>query len=113
MTLSLLGFNSLRDVLVVTHPLCAHGYNFAILLGLPPDTVDFIKQDHTCSVDFLTQVLTHWLKKNYDTQKYGVPSWRLLCAAAASPIGGANPALAEKIASDHKNGRCLDNEIND
>ena len=102
----LLGLADLRDVLGAIHPLKAdRTYSFANLLSIPIYIINFIQNDHSNTLYFLREVLTHWLNRNYDTQKYGVPSWRLLCAAAASPIGGADPALAEKIASDHKNGR--------
>ena len=101
----LIGENDILDILNVIHSLSARGSSLAISLGLPLHLVNEIERNHPAPVDFLTQVLTHWLKRNYNTQRYGVPSWRLLCAAAASPIGGADPALAEKIASNHRNGR--------
>ena len=99
--LSCAGSDDLCEVLSAVNPLRASAYNFAILLGLPPDLVDSIEGRGSDPVGFLTRVLTHWLRSNYNTTKHGRPSWRMVCAAAASPVGGANPALANKIADEH------------
>ena len=45
----------------------------------------------------LTEVLTLWLKGNYNSERFGEPSWELLARAVADPAGGNNPALAEEI----------------
>lgn len=50
--------------------------------------------------DRLEQVLNLWLKKQYDTKRYPIPSWRSLCVAVHS--GGENPALANDIAAEHR-----------
>ena len=47
--------------------------------------------------DCLTEVLTLWLKRNYNTEKFGEPSWELLAKAVAHPSGGNNVALAKNI----------------
>ena len=49
----------------------------------------------------LFTALEDWLKRMYNTEKYGNPSWRMLVKAVASPTGGANPALAQAIADKH------------
>ena len=51
--------------------------------------------------DCLEAVLTKWLQKGYNFQKYGPPSWRMLVEATAHPAGGDNVALAEEIARKH------------
>ena len=42
-----------------------------------------------------------WLRRNYDTERHGRPSWRRLCGAVADPTGGEDKALAERIAVQH------------
>ena len=75
-------------------------------LRLNPDLLATIKADHPTSVQqCLTEVLTQWLKKAYNTDRLGPPSWKLLVAAVAHPVGGNNRALAEQIARKH-NGKC-------
>jgi len=41
--------------------------------------------------------MSEWLKKNYKTEKFGDPSWRLLVKA----VGYFNKGVAERIAQDH------------
>lgn len=91
-------------MLTAAKPLCAHGYNFAISLGLPPDLVGRLEKENNDTANFLSKILTKWLNCNYDTKKHGFPSWRSFCSAAADPVGGANNALAKEIAEQHKIG---------
>ena len=51
--------------------------------------------------DCLSEALTLWLNKNYDTEKFGEPSWELLAEAVGHPAGGNNSALAEGIRQRH------------
>ena len=75
-------------------------------LRLNPGLLGSIAADHPRNVQqCLTEVLTQWLKKAYNTTRFGPPSWKLLVAAVAHPAGGNNRGLAEKIAQKH-NGKC-------
>ena len=47
-------------------------------------------------------MVTDWLEKNYNVKKFGPPTWKSLVDAVGHPAGGANMALAEKIAKSHK-----------
>ena len=75
-----------------------------LALRLHPGTLDTIEADCRDVQSRLREVLTQWLKKAYDTRRFGAPSWQLLVAAVAHPAGGNNPALAHTIAHNH-NGR--------
>ena len=71
-------------------------------LGLRPCTLDKIRKDNPYdSGEALDQVIDTWLAQQYDTDRFGVPSWRRLVSAVASPAGGCNCLLAEKIAENH------------
>lgn len=50
----------------------------------------------------LKNTLLEFLKKNYDTEKYGEPSWRLIVHAVATRAGGNNVELALEIAKNHR-----------
>ena len=78
-----------------------------LVLGLHPDELKLIEADHVQKgvTSCLREVVDKWLRKSYDTATHGLPSWELLVAAIADPIGGDNPALAEQIAIKH-NGKC-------
>ena len=49
-------------------------------------------------------VVTEWLKKNYNVEKFGEPTWRQLVRAVDDPAGGADKALARDLATRHKAG---------
>ena len=49
-------------------------------------------------------MVTEWLKKNYNVEKYGEPTWQRLVEVVVHPTGGANTALARDIARKHKTG---------
>ena len=51
--------------------------------------------------DCLNEMLSLWLAKTYNTQKFGEPSWELLAAAVCHSSGGNNPALADSITERH------------
>ena len=72
--------------------------NLGLALRLDPDRLDVIEGENRRMEDCLTEVLSLWLKKMYDYERVGDPSWQLLARAVGDPVGGNNPALAEKIA---------------
>jgi hypothetical protein len=77
-------------------------YNIGIELGLHPGKLEAIQETHSNNVaQALTPVLLIWLRRQYDVEKYGPPTWLRLSEAVDSPSGGGNPALAEKIAEKH------------
>lgn len=73
----------------------------ATQFGLPQATVETAKLKHhhdpKCCLKY---VLDEWLKGNYDTQRFGHPSWRRVCEVTAGPAGGADRALALEIAAN-------------
>lgn len=70
-------------------------------LRLHPDLLHRIEANYLDVEQRLDEVLTEWLKKAYDTTRFGLPSWKLLVEAVAHCAGGNDPALAEKIAKNH------------
>ncbi len=41
------------------------------------------------------------MKKRYDVQRFGVPSWKKLVEVVGARMGGANSSIASEIADDH------------
>ena len=78
-------------------PITARWKHFGLALRLDPDKLDEIERDNRDSGDCLTKVLTLWLQRNYNTKRFGDPSWELLARAVRHPAGGNNSALAEEI----------------
>ena len=71
-------------------------------MGLRPGEVDAIKGGTVGDVDLaFRKVILTWLQQEYDFNKHGKPSWRKLLECIGSPAGGANPALAMRVAANH------------
>ena len=95
------GIDDLFDVLVLV-PITDRWKHIGLALRLDPDLLDVIERDHRRCEDRLTEVLTLWLKGNYNTERFGEPSWEMLAEAVGHRSGGNNPALAQKIASRYR-----------
>ena len=73
----------------------------ATKLRIQQHTVEAIKENHRGNVYVcLIKMLEQWLKLNYDYQKYGRPSWRVI----AKSVQRMDPGLFEEIARDHPTG---------
>ena len=91
------GLEDLRDVRSALEPVIARWKPIGLALGLDPGQLDVIKRDKGNCEDCLTKVLTQWLKRNYNTVKFGEPSWEMLARAVGHRSGGNNSALAQEI----------------
>ena len=78
-------------------------FDLCLALRVSPDDLSAIDKEHggdtgTC----LRKGLTHWLQGDYDTEKHGSPTWRMLVAAVDNSSGGNDSALALDIAEKHQ-----------
>lgn len=71
--------------------------NIGEALRLRPNKLERIRQDSTNKVDCLCGVLNEWLEGEYNTQRFGSPSWKQLVKAVAHEHGGNDCYLAEWI----------------
>ena len=82
--------------------MAARFYFLGSALGLPASTLDKIRNDNPHDSELaLLQVINTWLAQQFNTERFGAPSWRKLVCAVASPAGGNNHLLANEIADDH------------
>ena len=82
----------------------------AIGRGLRIDSgrLDVIQEDNPRdSNKCLSEMLTCWLKRSYDVERFGVPTWRAVVKVVAQPAGGDNYALALRIARKHQGNNVL------
>ena len=49
----------------------------------------------------LSEMLTCWLNRNYNVERFGEPTWRAVVKVVAHPAAGDNCALALSIAEQH------------
>jgi len=83
-------------------PLSANWRAIGAAFGLQPGTLDIIRIAHpgdpaACLMD----VVSEWLKKNYNVQQFGEPTWLRVVEVAAHPAGGNNFALAKEVEKKH------------
>ena len=64
------------------------------------------KSDHEQA---LNDVLLLWLKKAYNVERFGPPTWRMLVEAVNKKSGGNNYELARQIALNHPAGSTIYN----
>ena len=86
--------DELSDVVHKWRPICA-------ALRLPPPVLNAIKSDNQDAETCLEKAVTRWLNQSYNTERFGLPSWKMLVDAVAHHRGGDNPALAQQIAERH------------
>ena len=86
------------DVLEAVEPLTSEWRNLLIKLHIQQSKISTIEQDNPRdSQSCLSKGLMNWLQKNYNCQRHGNPSWRMLAKA----VSRINCEQFEKIAKDH------------
>ena len=95
------GTDDLFDVKTEVDSIAAEWYNFGMALNLEHQQLSVIKIAEHRPKECLNNVLVEFLKKNYDWEKYGVPSWRLIVIALGHRTGGNNTELALRVAEEH------------
>jgi len=91
-----------QDVYRAVLDLAAMWRDMCFALGLRPAVAETIFATHVDPKQCLREVVIRWLRKAYDVDRHGPPTWRTLVKAVSDKAGGDNPALAEEIAKDHK-----------
>ena len=66
-------------------------------VGLAPDQIDEIEENERRASDRLSKVIQTWIGQNYNTQKFGLPSWRTLCKALLR----CDTRLCKQLAREH------------
>ena len=101
-TLLFPGEDDLVDVVEEVMYVAAKWRSLGLALRLKAAELDTISsKNHTDPTECLKDMLLTWLQQCYDIDKFGPPSWRMLCQAISKPVGGNNPALGRKIAERH------------
>ena len=73
-------------------------------LRLRNDDMLAIRKDYPNESQALNEVLLLWLKKEYNVERFGPPTWRMLVEAVNKRSGGNNYELAKQIALNHPAG---------
>ena len=57
--------------------------------------------------DCMSAMLKHWLRRNYDVEQFGEPTWRMVVKVVGHSAAGDNCALAMSIAEKYSGKRLL------
>ena len=91
--------DDLPDIIRELTDVTAKWRNIGIILGIPDNRLKAIKEDSP--PDYLREMLSIWLQKNYNVKRFGEPTWVKLVEAVNDSSGGGNPSLAMEIARGH------------
>ena len=95
----------LFDVQSELIPVASNWKSIGIALRLKTDILENIDTKYSGDPrKCLSCMVTEWLKKNYNVEKFGKPTWKWLVETVGHSAGGANMTLAGKIARRHKAG---------
>ena len=77
-------------------------YEIGSGLRLGEDELDAIEElSHQNPRKALSKVISAWLDKTYNVERFGPPTWRWLVTVVDSKAGGNDHDLAKEIASNH------------
>ena len=77
-------------------------------LRLSLGTLDEIETAHNRNPrDCMSAMLKHWLRRNYNTERFGEPTWRAVVKVVGDSAAGSNCALATSIAGRHSGNRLV------
>ena len=82
--------------------IAAQWRDMGIDLGIPIGKLNQIQAEVEGSMPCLTQMLTTWLRRAYNVERFGEPTWRKLVEVVGSPSGGNNPSLSWSITERHQ-----------
>ena len=95
------GISNLFTVCSELVPVAHKWKKIGLALRLDPNLLNRIEAKTNDTEDNLSDVVEEWLKKSYNTESFGDPSWKLLVDAVAHPFGGKDRALALQIAAKY------------
>ena len=101
----ILDISDLGDLMKMLRPVRARWKNLGRALKLYPSQLEVIEQNNKAPNDCLIETLILWLNEEYDTKRFGRPSFMLLAEAVRHPAGGNDQALAEMITKKYTHGK--------
>ena len=97
-----IGEDDLLDVLEEMMPVVNSWKAIGRGLRIDFGHLEMIQKDNCGnSKECLSEMLTCWLKRNYNVERFGEPTWQAVVKVVARPAAGDNCALALNIAEKH------------
>ena len=96
------GEDDLQDIIRELVDVVANWKGIGTFLGIRDGQLQAIKLQGNSPLDCLREMLVTWLRRNYNVERFGKPTWVKVVEAVNDPTGGGNPPLAMEIAVRHK-----------
>ena len=93
--------DDLPDTIKELTDVIAYWRNIGIHLGIRDSQLEVIQLQGHNPLDCMRQMLSTWLRRSYNVERFGEPTWMKLVEAVSHSAGGGNPHLAMKIAKRH------------
>lgn len=91
--------DDLMEVVDSVQRLAGSWSKLALYIHVKSDAIKVIQQNNPRDAQqSLQDAITEWLKKNYNFERFGPPSWRMLVGAVKRLDSG----LAHEIANEHR-----------
>jgi len=94
--------DDLSDIITVLTEVAANWRRIGLFLRIRDSHLEAIQQEDSRPLDCLIRMLATWLRRNYNMDRFGEPTWVKLVKAVDNPAGGGNHDLAMKIARAHE-----------
>lgn len=93
------GINDFQEIRREVQPVAGVWQAFAQEIGLMPSDVRELDLAHRGDPSrCLDNAIEKWLNQNYNTERFGLPSWKSIVVGIKQ---SGNPALAKRIAESH------------
>ena len=90
------------DILTEIMPVAGCWKAIGTGLRIEPGRLEMIQESNFGNPKVcLSEMLTCWLNRNYNVERFGEPTWRAVVKVVAHPAAGDNSALALNIAGKH------------
>ena len=90
------------DMVSALIPLLTKWKEIGTALGLRHSALEIIEATDKGGARMCMQgMLVQYVRKSYNCDRFGDPSWMCLCKAIAHPAGGNNEELAQTISKEH------------
>ena len=90
------------DILTEMMPIASSWKAIGRGLRIEPGRLEMISENNSGKPkECLSEMLTCWLNRNYNVERFGEPTWRAVVKVVAHPAAGDNCALALSIAGKH------------
>ena len=98
----LIGQDDRFDILTEMMPVASSWKAIGTGLRIEPERLETIQDSNSGEPkECLSEMLTCWLNRNYNVERFGEPTWRAVVKVVAHPAAGDNCALALNIAKQH------------